>query len=452
MSRLATRTRGLASRLAHQRDAGEAFGSSIFIQVCLLASGVASARLLGPSDRGHLALFFVVHLTLSALGTLGTPMALTFAVARQNPGFAAVARTIGPTVLKQVLVLSCLDAAIMVGIALLGLAPIGPALGSAPVMPVMIFVLYGISYFQGTSEFRRVHLLRALPAALFAVGIIGCAVLGARSLMQITLVWVASYAAAASVTGFSVSAKRNDEHVGPEGEEIDLPELRRFGLRGLVGAVSPTEGFRIDQLIVGITLSSRMMGLYVAALAFTNLPRFLAQGLGLVAYPRVAAVRELSQQRRLLWRFTALGTLAGFVVAAPLILGAHVVMTTAFGLDFAAATTTAQILLLGSIPLCARRVMSVALAGAGAPGAGSRAELISWGALAPLLAIGVPLLGIEGVAIALSASYLVSLLALLVMASRLGLGVLSKEGPVPAAAKSEGSVGVDSKPVRQTRV
>lgn len=141
-----------------------------------------------------------------------------------------------------------------------------------------------------------------------------------------------------------------------------------------------------------------------------------------MAYPRVAGVRDRAQQRRLLWRFTALGTAAA--AAAPLILGAHALIVAAFGPDFASAATAARILLLGTILLCARRIMSDALRGAGAPEAGSRAEVISWAALIPLLAVGVPLLGIEGVAITLSGSYLVSLLALYSTASRLGLGLL----------------------------
>ena len=274
-----------------------------------------------------------------------------------------------------------------------------------------------------------------LPALLYALGIGACAIVGTSSLMIITLVWVASYAAAASWTCGSVWRTRHIRQRGPGPEEIDVAEVRRFGLRGLVGAVSPTETFRIDQLVVGFVLSSRNLGLYVAALAFTNFPRFLAQGIALVAYPRIAAANDRAEQRRLLWRFTALGTFAGAAVAGPLILFAGAIITATFGPEFAAATTTAQILLLGAIPLCARRVMSVALAGADAPGAGSRAELISWIALVPLMAAGAPLLGIEGVAIGLSASYVVSLLALYLMASRLGLGLWHRGGATESIAR-----------------
>ena len=47
------------------------------------------------------------------------------------------------------------------------------------------------------------------------------------------------------------------------------------------------ETFRLDQAVVGLFLTPAALGLYVVGLAFANLPRFIAQSVGYIAYPRI---------------------------------------------------------------------------------------------------------------------------------------------------------------------
>ncbi len=70
--------------------------------------------------------------------------------------------------------------------------------------------------------------------------------------------------------------------------------------------------------------------------------------------------------------------------------------------------------------LSARRVLSEGLKGRGYPLTGTLGELLSLAWVAVALAVFVPLWGINGAAAALSSSYLVSLLLLLVLAARHG--------------------------------
>ncbi|MDQ3067885.1 MAG: oligosaccharide flippase family protein, partial [Actinomycetota bacterium] len=206
--------------------------------------------------------------------------------------------------------------------------------------------------------------------------------------------------------------------------------LRRFGLRGLLGWVSPTETLRVDQLVVGLVLSAYDLGLYVAALAFTNLPRFLAQAVGNVAYPRVAVERNFAAQRRQMWRYVAFGTAVSTVVAGLLAAAADPLVRLAFGDAFGGAVGPLRLLLLATVTLCARRVLSEAMRGAGFAGATSRAEIASWLSLVPTL----PLLGLEygldGVALALCSAYLLSLFTLLwvMAASRTGPSICPRQG------------------------
>jgi hypothetical protein len=89
-----------------------------------------------------------------------------------------------------------------------------------------------------------------------------------------------------------------------------------------------------------------------------------------------------------------------------------------FGEDFAGATTIAQILLLASLFIAGRRVLTDGITGLGYPGYGTIAEVTSWILLLPGLALLLPWLGAEGVALALAISWGASLLLFRLRTSR----------------------------------
>ncbi len=78
----------------------------------------------------------------------------------------------------------------------------------------------------------------------------------------------------------------------PRGGSSPTPSRRRafrYGVSAVLGSSSPAEILRLDQAIIALALSRYTLGLYVVAVAFTNLPRFISQSVGIVAFPRVAA-------------------------------------------------------------------------------------------------------------------------------------------------------------------
>jgi O-antigen/teichoic acid export membrane protein len=180
--------------------------------------------------------------------------------------------------------------------------------------------------------------------------------------------------------------------------------MLRFGLRGLLGSTSPIETFRLDQAVVGLFLSTASLGLYVAGLAFANLPRFIAQSIGYVAYPRVAGRSDEGEARAELWQFfwLAVGICSLLVVGLELAVGRLVPIFFTHKFDGAVALT--RILLVSALFLSARRVLTDGASGLGRPGLGTIAEVTSWAFLVPALAIFTPLLGARGVALALAVS------------------------------------------------
>lgn len=413
-----------------RREAIEGLASGFYVQALLLVTGIVAARILGPEERGQLALVWIVVLTLVQLGTLGLPLAVTFEIAtgsRVNTLF----RVLRPVVVAQVATAIVLYG-VLAMIVLEGRVPQTPILIAVAVIPAWLVQGYVLAALQGKHAFRPLHVMRVLAMSLYTAFLVVGVLAGQSSLLFVTGAWVVAYVLGGFGSFFVVVRMMARE--AREGEDEKRPALGsmlRFGLSGFLGSVSPTETFRVDQLVVGLALSTQDLGLYVAALAFCNLPRFMAQGLGLVAYPRIAAEADRAIQRRLLWRFAGLGTLAALVVALPLVAFDEELMTLAFGDAFAGAATTMQILVLGTVVLCARRMLADGLRGAGAPGAGSLAEVVALIALVPAILLLAPPYGLEGIAVALAISYAVSLGVLLLALERQGLGVTNRRHQSP---------------------
>jgi O-antigen/teichoic acid export membrane protein len=156
--------------------------------------------------------------------------------------------------------------------------------------------------------------------------------------------------------------------------------------------------------------------------SFTNLPRFVAQGIGVVAYPHVAAQRDPSLAQRSMWRFFWLSVFVCTAVIVPLELVAGWLVPTFFGDAFTPAVGIMQILLVSSLFLSTRRVLTDGSRGFGLPTAGTTAEVGSWLALVPCIVVLAPRFGASGVAIAFTISAAISLAVLiaLVTAGRRG--------------------------------
>jgi O-antigen/teichoic acid export membrane protein len=415
-------------------------GSSLWIQGFVLVSGVIAARLLGPDDRGYLALIWTVALVVTQLGTLGLPLAVTMELAQGRATVRSLIRDGAKSVLTQTVGVVGAHA---VGIGLLTALTDTPAAAAWCSLPVSVAIMaqsFAVAVVQGRSDFATLNRLRLLPVALYAGALVGLAIAGSATLTAVTAVWVAGYLGAAVAAGLVVKKIADAERADSDGPPVSLTDMRRFGRRSLLGWASPTETFRIDQLIVGVFLSAHSLGLYVAALAFTNLPRFFAQGLGLMSYPAVAAAAP-RERGRVLVRFAIIGSGVSLATCGLLAALAGPLVTVAFGDEFSPAIGPLRILLAASALLCVRRVLTDGLRGAGFAGAGSRAEALSWGILVPAIAALAPPLGLTGVALALCATYAASLALLSVTALRFIRASLRDEAAPSRPSRTRESTG-----------
>jgi O-antigen/teichoic acid export membrane protein len=173
------------------------------------------------------------------------------------------------------------------------------------------------------------------------------------------------------------------------------------------------ETFRLDQVVVGFFLSPAALGIYVASLAFTNLPRFIAQSLSMVAMPYVASRPDRHSARRASWRFFG-ATLAGAgLITIVLVVTADMIVPLVFGEDFHDAVHPTRLLLFGALLFSVRRIVSECLRAMDRPGIGTIAEVTSWIVLVPLVVLLAPRWELDGVAAAVAISAAVSLIAVI---------------------------------------
>ena len=384
--------------------------SGVGAQAALLVSGVLAARMLGVEDRGYLALLMLTQVIISKLGGLGLPISASYFVAREPARARAIARSLSTAYLSQAL---CIVAVHFVALSLLTRDDPqmvwSAGLITLIVGPAWLAHEYGLGLLQGQQRFRPFSLLRLGPVGTYAVGILLLFIVGADTLIFAAVAYTVSVvlAGTATLTIALVGLRHGEAAPSPSRRE-----MVRFGLRGMLGSAAPSETFRLDQAVVGLFLSPAALGLYVVGLAFTNLPRFLGQSVGMVAYPRVASSADAVEARHATWRFVAFAGVLSLLVAGVLEILAGWLIRFFFGEEFAPALPLVRILLIAAVFWSLRWALADAVRGAGLPALGSVAELASWVTLPFALAVLLPLGGLQGVALAMVLSAVASLATL----------------------------------------
>jgi len=409
--------RRLGRLLGSRKDSRDTLGSlaaGMGGQLAIVVSGIVAARLLGPADRGYLALLVLVPVILAKLGGLGLPLAVAYECARSP----AVARPLSGRIARRF----ALQAAVLLvihGLLLWALLHdedrevVVSGIVTLALVPASLAHEYAIAFLQGLRRFGPFNVLRMLPVVLYTAAVLAFLVSGASDLVAFVVAWTAAWCAAAALAVRAVGTTLPRE-IAPPGEMPPMAAMTRFGAKGFLGSASPVETFRLDQALIGLFLPPVALGYYVAAIAFTNLPRFLAQSIGLVASPGVAAAPNRREGRHMMWRYLWLAVLVCTPVIVVLEATVGWLLPFLFGSAFEDAIPMARILLLGALFLSLRRVLTDGARGLGRPTIGTIAEVASWVVLLPAVTVAAAAGDATDMAMAVTAAAFVSLVVIVV--------------------------------------
>ncbi len=401
-------------------------GASGGLQLLVIVSGVLVARSLGPQDRGYLALLTVIATLCAIFGTLGLPAAVTYYIARDPSHARRITSSLAWVGALQLGAVVVVQAVALAAIAASDPAHVKVAAAISLLLPPGILALhFGLAILQGQRRFTPFNILRIIPTTAYVVGVVVLYLLDLAELVPFMALW----ASVNLIGGFFALffAVRGLPRNAEDDSAVSRRQMLRFGMKALLGTLSPVDVVRLDQAAVGLFLNPVALGYYVVAQALSNLPRIVATSIGMVAYPQVAAERDRAAARRAMWRFFFVGFALSALVVGALEVMAGGLISLFFGAEFSDATRITQILLLASLFMAGRRVLTDGINGYGYPGFGTIAEVASWIILIPGLVVLLPWLGAEGVALALTIAWGASLLLLLALVLFAGRATSSAE-------------------------
>jgi O-antigen/teichoic acid export membrane protein len=385
-------------------------GGAVAVQLALIVSGTLSARILGPTNRGYLAIFTTCSSTIAQVGAVGLSIAASYYLASGRISGREVVSLLRIPAAIQVATLLTIYAVTVFSYTLISGAPLLlVALITLPLLPAGLAQDYGIALALGGRRHGLVNAVRVLAPISYALGLVYLFVRGDGTLSSVVLIIVMSTIFGGTVAlalGLTIanSIRPRESLVATVGRKAARSEIIAFGRHGYVGYLAPTDTLRIDQLLVGFLLAPHVLGLYVVGAAFTNFTRMVAVNVGLSGTTEVALQASAAAQRTILRHTLALSAL--LITGITIGVGCVVVVAIPllFGSAFRSSVPIAECLLVATSFLALKRITVDLMRGAGEPRAGTRAEVIN---LSAFLVLGVPAaltFGGVGVAAALAIS------------------------------------------------
>ncbi len=390
-------------------DVLNSVATGFLAQAILIVSGILAARILSVESRGYLALLIIFPSILTLLGSAGLPQAVTHYIAKYNSS-SGILLKIRRVFILQICLVFLLHAVLLV-LYLQNQAHSVVVSGCLTLIatPALLCQIYGLSVLQGLGNFKSLNLLRLFLPALYAAGLLILFLTNNGNLISIALVWtIACMLSGVLSLLLALSAVRIHATVN----NAPIPNIREmlgFGMKGLLGSVTPIETFKIDQLIAGLILSPNALGLYVVGHAFTSLPRFVAQSAAMIAYPTISKNKDTKKLAwKLTWNFMWVITGINTILSIIIILAIPYLLPLFFGEKFSESVILAQILMIGALLISSRRILVEALRGLGYPLVSTISEVVMYPIL---IIIGVYLLNkyaVFGLALSISIGYAVA--------------------------------------------
>lgn len=274
------------------KDTAGIFGTRMLVSAMGVVVGVILARWLGPYDRGVLALVLLASATVVTLTKLGISQATVYYVNRQQ----APVDKIAANSLALALALGVAGAALVWGLhgnllrsVLADVPPWALALALVRV-PLMLFDNYLFGILQATGRFG-IYNSRILASEAMRLVLVAVAVM----LLNLGLAAAVAIYTFMSVlnTAWLMASMRDAVRFSLAVDFALLADMLSFGLRSYVQVVTAHLLLRVDVYMVQALLGDpRQTAFYALALHLTETVLEVPQAIGLVLYPRLAALPE----------------------------------------------------------------------------------------------------------------------------------------------------------------
>jgi O-antigen/teichoic acid export membrane protein len=333
-----------------RRELGSSAAGVVAARLLGALGGVLSARILGPSDKGRLALFLLVATIGGSVVTGGLQFWIAREVARLGDGVRSVIRRHVALTTMAIVLATCGAIAVM--------GTDSPrafeTAAAACFVEAWLVSMLALAVANGARRLELVALATGGGSLLYVVAIVVLDLLHQATVGTILLSAALANAVAIPVVSSCVRALPRTS--GPGRYLVAL----RTGVPGAFSELLSFATMRVDVGLVALFLDARHVGWYAVASSLAEVVLVVPDAVAQVVLPRVAAVMtdRLAEATRL--AVAAMVTAAVFmaIAATPLV-------RILFGVEYLPAVSAFRWLLPGVVALGIWKIFAADLAGRG---------------------------------------------------------------------------------------
>lgn len=393
------------------------FTNQILVTGLGMVSGVISARLLGPAEKGVMAAAVLIAGLTAAIAHLGLPYAVIYNISSAPNPHAGLRRTLA--VCARVLPLNLLGVAGLYTVAysvgrnsiLKGLT-LPVVIASSLLCVMTLLQSINVNMFGGLQNFRARNTVTFLPVFVVTLVVLFYW-LTRRPISALILVWANAASVAIAVLFGSISiALRYPSAFAWHLQRGWPKDYLWYGLKFQLALIAQALNYRLDALIVNALVGNVTLGLYSVAVSSAEVLTLIPTAVDYVLYPKVARARGGEKSRLTL---LALGGSLYVVLAAAVGLGIALpwLIPMLYGGAFAGSLAPAFWLLPGMVSLTVVKIVCHVVAGFGRPEYATYTTVLGLAFTVPLDFILIPRMGIIGAAVASSIAYSIAAVAAL---------------------------------------
>ena len=388
------------------------FASQVFIYGFAFLLRIVLARGLGDAELGTYSLFYLAVLIAGAVGNLGVGLGNIYFLNKGDYGYRELFS-------NSLLVMGTTAVITAIVVVIYGLVVDTQAFVSGraywlymPTIPVVVAYLLLTSFLHGSSRFlalAAVAVSQGLAALLIATALFYA---GALDVFGAILAFSGSFALANLLALVAIGGR----HLGVR--SVVWPQWRvlkeqvKYGAQGQVANLAQLFNYRLDQFLVAAFVTRAGVGHYAVATSVSESVWWISSAVAIVLLPRLTSLDK--ERAEAITPVICRNTLLISILAAlGLVAVSPLVITWLFGGQFEPAVTPLMLLMPGVVAVSAARVLGSYMFSQGKVIYNTYTTFIALGVTLVLDLALIPVLGINGAALASSIAYAVSLLAAL---------------------------------------
>lgn len=391
-----------------KKATAETITTGLLLQACLVVSGIVAARILGPEDRGVLAIFALLPTILSQAIGLGAPNSFAFFIAKEGAIETCVS-VFKKYYIFQSIAIIILNA-IMLFIFLGDEIAENMSYGFLTILvgPAILAQQYFMSIFNGAKQFYLFNFLRILLPVVYALFLVLLYIFYEGDLFYVTIGWVAIALACTLVTYIKFSQWEKNNKKDTVEKTIFEKDIFSYGIKSLLGTSSPFENFRIDQVICAVLLGPIALGYYVVAQAFSNVSKNIAYSSSYVSFSFTAGKEDIRSAKRITQKMLIVTGSINLIFTIAIYFAIPYVIEIILGNQFLPSVGVAKILILASFFAALRRVLSEGIKALGYPAKTTILELLMYPIITILVFLTINIYGVYAIAFSVCAAYFIS--------------------------------------------